>query len=80
MKTTIEIPEKLFRQAKMRAALEGVSLRELFLRGLQLALRSPSVDLNRPRTTFPLIRATQSQARLTDKQVAAAQDTDEDLL
>ena len=54
MKTTIEIPEKLFRQAKSRAALEGLSLREFFLRGLRLALQSPSGSPNRTRTAFPL--------------------------
>jgi len=80
MKTTVEIPEKLFRQAKSRAAMEGISLREFLLRGLRLALRSPSADLDRPRITFPLIRTSHPSSRLTDDQVTAAQDTDEDLI
>jgi len=80
MKTTIEIPEKLFRQAKSRAALEGLSLREFFLRGLRLALQSPSGSPNRTRTAFPLIQASRSSPRLTDEQVYSAQDTDEDLI
>lgn len=38
MRTTIDIPDPLFRAAKQRAADEGVSLREIVLRALQLQL------------------------------------------
>ena len=79
MKTTIEIPEKLFRQAKSRAALEGLSLREFFLRGLQLALQSQPETANRKRASFPVVRAGKGSPRLTDEQVADALNTDEDL-
>jgi hypothetical protein len=41
MRTTIDLPDELFRQAKARAALSGVSLRDLITRfvehGLQLS-------------------------------------------
>ena len=56
MKTTIEIPEPLFRQAKARAAMDGLTLRDLFVRGLQLAVQTPSTT-TKQRPTFPLIRA-----------------------
>lgn len=42
MKTTIELPDALFRRAKTEAARRGISLRELFTAGLQQALRSDS--------------------------------------
>ncbi len=79
MKTTIEIPEKIFRQAKSRAALEGISLKEFFLRGLQLAIQSrPGQQLSPNRITFPLVKTTQENPALTDDQVYAELDKDEE--
>jgi hypothetical protein len=78
-KTTVEIPEKLFRRAKARAALEGISLREFVLRGLQLAIQSPSPQIPLKRVAFPLIRASQDSPHLTDEMVAEALDSDEDI-
>lgn len=39
MKTTVEIPDPLFRQAKEFAARHGIPLREVFERGLETVLR-----------------------------------------
>jgi len=39
MKTTIDIPEPLYRKVKMRALQRGVSLRDLVLGALQDSLR-----------------------------------------
>jgi hypothetical protein len=41
MKTTLEIPDALFREAKLYAARQGIPMREVFQRGLELALRGP---------------------------------------
>ncbi len=38
MRTTIDIPDQLFRQAKKAAADQGVALREIVLRALQAHL------------------------------------------
>lgn len=35
MRTTIELPDELLRQAKSTAALEGISLREFFVLAVQ---------------------------------------------
>ena len=40
MKTTIEISDDLAREAKAHAARENITLRELFERGLRLAIRA----------------------------------------
>ena len=79
MKTTIEIPEPLFRQAKARAAMDGLSLRDLFVRGLQLALQTPPAAPLKHKANFPFIHASENAPRLTDEQVAAALNTEEDL-
>jgi hypothetical protein len=41
MKTTIELPDELYRRAKAEAALRGRKLRDLVEEGLRLALQSP---------------------------------------
>jgi hypothetical protein len=40
MRTSIDLPDPLFRQAKARAALDGLSLKELITRFVELGLRS----------------------------------------
>jgi hypothetical protein len=40
MKTTVEVPDELYRQAKAEAALRGRKLRDLFEEGLRLVLQT----------------------------------------
>lgn len=51
MRTTIDLPDELFRQAKARAALSGVSLRELITRFVERGLQRSGqpVTADRPR-------------------------------
>ena len=42
MKTTIDIPDPLYRQAKIRAVEQSTSLKDILLRGLERELRAPS--------------------------------------
>ncbi len=72
MKTTIEIPDDLFRQAKAQAALQGMRLRELVEYGLRLAIETPPAPASGKRTAFPLIKASDRTVSLSDEQVAAA--------
>jgi hypothetical protein len=37
-RTTVDIPEELWKKAKVRAVEEGADLRQLILRGLELVL------------------------------------------
>jgi hypothetical protein len=41
MKTTVEVPDDLYRQAKAEAALRGRKLKDLIEEGLRLVLQSP---------------------------------------
>ena len=41
MKTTVEVPDELYRRAKAEAALRGRKFRELVEEGLRLALETP---------------------------------------
>lgn len=72
MKTTIEVPDELFRQAKAQAALQGISLQELFIQGLQLAMQKPAPGTEGQRAQFPIIIGTRRSEPLTNEQVAAA--------
>lgn len=42
MRTTIDIPDQLFRRAKKAAAEQGVALREIMLRALRAHLDQPA--------------------------------------
>ena len=41
MKTTVEVPDELYRKAKAEAALRGRKLRDLIEEGLRLVLEAP---------------------------------------
>jgi hypothetical protein len=44
VKTTVEIPDELFKQAKVLAALEGVSMKQLITESLQQRVMSQSQE------------------------------------
>jgi hypothetical protein len=44
MRTTIDIPDALFRQLKQEAARQGVSLRDLVLRAVRAQLGKPAAE------------------------------------
>ncbi len=65
MKTTLEIPDDLFREAKAKAALEGIKLKDLVARGLAREVRGEPVAANkRVRVKFPLIRSAPGTPKL----------------
>jgi hypothetical protein len=66
-------------RAKLRAAQDGLSMRELFVRALQSTLADPTAISQKKRVDFPLIRAARNAPRLTFKQVSAALNLDEDI-
>jgi hypothetical protein len=72
MKTTLEIPDDLFREAKSQAALRGAKLKDLVADGLRLVLSgAASPATRRTRVKFPLIRSTRSGTmKLTGERIA----------
>ena len=76
MRTTVDLPDELMWAAKVRAAMRGESLKELFERAV-------AAEIGRPRSTrrvsFPIINtvspsATQSEVEAAD---ALAQEQDD---
>jgi hypothetical protein len=74
LRTTVEIPDDLFRKAKAKAALEGIPLRDLVIHGLRLAMAEPAGKQQAllRRAQFPLIKARAGREQLADEQVAEA--------
>lgn len=48
MRTTVELPDELLAQAKARAAMEGISLREFFMAAVTHELAPPAAKVRRP--------------------------------
>ena len=58
MRTSLEIPDHIYREMKIRAASEGATMREIILEGLALRLNHgslPARQEQRPR--FPVVRS-----------------------
>jgi hypothetical protein len=56
MRTTVDIPDPVYRRLKSRAAREGSSAKELILRGVQEVLKGRRRK-SRKRVALPLIRS-----------------------
>jgi len=49
MRTTLELPDPLFREVKARAAQSGLKLKELLTRYIEAGLKAPEVQSVTPR-------------------------------
>ena len=56
MRTTVDIPDPVYRRLKSRAANEGRTAKELILRGVEQVLREPR-QRGRRRVKLPLLRS-----------------------
>jgi hypothetical protein len=57
MRTTIDIPDPVYRRLKSRAAREGSSAKKLILRGVEQVLGDKRAKLNRKRVKLPIVRS-----------------------
>lgn len=55
MRTTIDLPEALFRKTKATAALRGSSMKELIVQAIQKEVSAPMPE-TRERVKLPLVR------------------------
>lgn len=67
MRTTIDLPDPVYRKLKARAAMEGASVKEVLLRIVRRELSQPA---RQHRTSFPLIRGKETRRlNLTNEQI-----------
>lgn len=58
MRTTIDVPDPVYRRLRSRAASEGTSAKDLILRGVRQVLKERPRK-SRRRVTLPIIRSKQ---------------------
>lgn len=56
MRTTLDLSDLLFRQLKARAALRGMTLKDLLTQIIQAALEEPEQPAPRKRSSLPVAR------------------------
>lgn len=66
----MDIPDPIYRQLKSRAALQGRSVKELILHGVEAELNGETGRRNRTRISLPLIKSKQpGRLRLSNKTI-----------
>jgi hypothetical protein len=78
LKTTLEIPDQLFREAKAKAALEGRRLTDLITEGLQLVVNRPR-EAQGKRLKFPLLKSKRKEPLAIPDDIAGRVELVEDL-
>lgn len=66
MRTTLDLPDPLFRSLKARAAVDGKSLKELFVEFAQQGLARREPALQTPRSPFPVLVASGGKSTPND--------------
>jgi hypothetical protein len=68
MRTTVDIPDALYRRLKSRAAEEGVSVKRLLLRGAESAIAESPMPRQRT-IKLPLIKGHGPKVKLTNADI-----------
>ncbi|MGB7266037.1 MAG: hypothetical protein WBC92_11030 [Terracidiphilus sp.] len=56
MRTTIDIPDEVYRKLKVKAALEGQTVRQIAVRGIEKEIEQPA-GKPVPRLTEPILKS-----------------------
>jgi hypothetical protein len=81
MRTTLDLPDELFRQVKAKAAVKGTTIKELLTRYVEIGLRQPDASPSMPgkRSRLPVIkRASKTPIRNVTPELQARLDEEED--
>ncbi len=74
VKTTLDIPDDLFRAAKAKAAMDGTKLKELVAEGLRLVVHGSGHRAGRRRARLPIVRSSKpGSLNLSGKAIAHAE-------
>ena len=58
MRTTVDIPDPVYRELKVRAAIEGTTIKEIILDALAEKMRNgQSLEPTKRRAPFPVLRS-----------------------
>lgn len=78
MRTTIDLPDELFRTAKALSSLQGISLKALITRAIEHELESATVRLRPRRVAFPIVRSHRpGSVTVTAEQIANLMDAED---
>ena len=69
MRTTIDIPDELFRRVKAEAALRGQSLKTFFLNALENEFSTKQTPVRR-RAKLPLVNSKESHYEISAERIA----------
>lgn len=70
MRTTVDIPDPIYRQLKSKAALQGCSVKALILKGVETELNGETKGGGARRTHLPLIKSKRpGWLKLTNKTI-----------
>ena len=78
MRTTLDLPDELFRQLKARAALTGTAVKELLTSFVESGLRQASRPPSRRRSALPIIPRGRKVVANVNAEVMARLDDAED--
>jgi hypothetical protein len=70
MRTTVDIPDPLYRHLKSKAAICGCSVKELILRGVEAELNGGTPRRTSSRVTLPVVKSKRpGSLKLTNKTI-----------
>lgn len=69
MRTTVDIPDAVYRELKTRAAAEGGTVKQLLLRGAENVLREPTKKKVRRLKEPPLNKGVPGSLHLTNEMI-----------
>jgi len=57
MRTSVDIPEPIYRQMKVKAATEGTTIREIILEGIEMSLLKKENLPRKSSARFPVLKS-----------------------